>query len=75
MPATLPREDRRVSAWLCRIYLHFRIGPIRCPLCTYVMLFVMLFMLSCRAWPDTLATRIFENSQNFSLWSPPKDTY
>ena len=32
MPASLPREAQRVSAWLCRIYLHFCIDPIRCPL-------------------------------------------
>ena len=31
MPASLPRKHRRVSAWLRRIYLHFCIGPIRCP--------------------------------------------
>jgi hypothetical protein len=32
MPASLPRKAQRVSAWLCRIYLHFCIDPIRCPL-------------------------------------------
>jgi len=32
MPASLPRKHLRVSAWRCRIYLHFCIGPIRCPL-------------------------------------------
>jgi len=26
------RKHRRVSAWRCLIYLHFCIGPIRCPL-------------------------------------------
>src|SRR5262249_3813665 len=43
-------------------------------LCTYVM----LFMLSCRAWPDTRATRtrvrVYSRTPEFSLWSPPKDT-
>jgi hypothetical protein len=32
MPASLPRNHRRVLAWRCLIYLHFCIGPLHCPL-------------------------------------------
>jgi hypothetical protein len=32
MPASLPRQHRRLSAWRCLIYLRFCIDPIRCSL-------------------------------------------